>query len=90
MTLGYVNLVIPFSFEIYTSVIHSIVSLLSGVLGLDNDFQVTEIIVGLYLYLDRSGTTPIRFDDCWTKRYVLNWLNFTKFSTSDIRHTCML
>ncbi len=69
---------IPFSSELFTLVIRSAVTLLSKVLGLDNDSQVTAIMVGLFLFLYSSGTTPVHFNEFFSKEICSQLAKFHK------------
>ena len=60
--VSYEDLLVPFSSELCTPVIHSAMTLLSQILGLDDYTKVTKAMVGLLLYIGQSGTSSIRFD----------------------------
>ena len=57
------DLAVPFSSKLCLPVIVSDVTLLSQVLGSDSSSEVTEAMLGIFLYLDRPGTLLVRFDE---------------------------
>ncbi len=50
------SLVVPFQSELCIPTIHSSVTLLSQILGLDDDRSVIEVMLGFFIYLSQSGT----------------------------------
>ncbi len=57
------TLVVSFQFELCIPIIYSLVTLLSQILGLDDDKLMNEVMIGVFMYLIRSSTKAIRFDE---------------------------
>jgi hypothetical protein len=68
----------PFPSELCLPAIRAAVTLLSQILGLDVNSEVTETMMGFFLYLDRPGTAPLRFDDYLIKEISFQLANFSK------------
>ena len=72
------KLSIPFPSKLCLPAIGAAVTLLSQILGLDTNYEVTETMRGFFLYLDRPGTTPLRFDEYFSKEICFQLSNFSK------------
>ena len=72
------NLSVPFSSKLCLPVIGAAVTLLSQILGSDTNSEVTEAMLGIFLYLDRPGTTSLRFDEYLAKEICFQLSNFSK------------
>ena len=56
------TLITPLSFEMFINLVVSTISLLIQILGLDSDSMVSEVMIGILLYLSQSKE-KIKFDD---------------------------
>ena len=72
------NLTVPFSSELCLPFIVSTVTLLSQILGSDTVSEVNEAMLGIFLYLDRPGTLPLRFEEYLAKEIYFQLSNFAK------------
>ena len=56
-------LAIPFQSDLCIPIICSSGTILSQILGSDDDSQITQVMLGFFIYLSQSGTKAINFDE---------------------------
>ncbi len=73
------QLYIPFSYDLCSPITRSAITLLSQILGSNTISEANEAMVGIFLYSDRPGTVPLRFDEYFAKEICFQLSKFEEF-----------